>query len=79
VEITEQTEAQFKAIHGEQHSQSRTAKACFDVLFNAVHRGVAANEHGITEQTISTFIRNNGHKHTEKYLYVQKGKAGDTK
>ena len=77
VEIQTQTQAQFKMLHGERNKQSRTAKACFDIIFNNVYRGVAAKEHGITEQTISTFIRNNEHKHAEKYLYVESGNVND--
>lgn len=75
MEIESQTELQFKALHGEPDKQSKTSKACFDIIFNGAYRGVAAKEHGISEQTISTFIRNNEHKHADRYLYVEKGKT----
>ncbi len=78
MEIQNQTEAQFKMLHGEPNKQSKTTKACFDVIFKDTHRGFAAKKHGITEQTISTFIRNNEHKHAEKYLYVQKGEPANS-
>lgn len=75
MEIQTQTQAQFKMLHGEQSKQSKTTMACFDVIFNNVNRNVAAREHGITEQSICTFIRNNEYKHAERHLYIEKGKV----
>ena len=67
--MRKQTKEQFEMIHGLNDEQSRTAKACFDILFSGTYRGVASKEHGITEQTISRFIRENRYKHAERHRY----------
>jgi|TARA_R110000744_G_scaffold44436_1_gene99153 hypothetical protein len=70
--IAKQTIEQFNMLYGDKN-RSRTANACFDVIFNAVYRKVASKEHGVTVQTICIFIRNNEHKHSSRYLYVDGG------
>ena len=75
MEIKTQTKAQFRILHGEVEKQSRTAKACFDIIFDNAYRGVAAKKYGITEQTISSFIRNNEYRHTEMYRYIWIGEV----
>jgi hypothetical protein len=73
MKIKTQTKEQFIMLHGNQDKQSRTAKACFDVIFGNEHRIIAAKRHGITEQTISMFIRTNSYKHADRYQYINKG------
>lgn len=71
VKMQTQTKEQFIMLHGRTSEQSKSAKAAFDVLFNGVYRGVAAREYGVSEQSISAFIKNNESKHIKNYLYVQ--------
>ena len=62
----EQTEKQFEILYGDKEKWSKTTKAVFDVLFNGVHRPVAAREHKVTTQALQSFLVLNKVKHAER-------------
>tara|TARA_R110000744_G_scaffold380568_1_gene503218 strand:- start:4366 stop:4623 length:258 start_codon:yes stop_codon:yes gene_type:complete len=61
-----QTEKQFKMLYGKKTSWSKTTKAVFEHLFKDERRVVAANNNGVTEQSIYAFIQSNEHKHLKQ-------------
>ena len=65
-EVAEQTEEQFEIMYGKKSKWSRTTKAVHAHLFNGERRIVAANDQGISEQTMYAFIKNNRLKHFEQ-------------
>ena len=67
--MKEQTKEQFIMLYGKPEHQSKTAKACFDYIFNQKHRLEAAEKHGVTVQSMCKFIQNNNLKHSERYIY----------
>lgn len=71
--MREQTEKQFLILYGDDQSKwSKTTKAVYQHLFKGVRRVVAANDNGIAEQTICSFIKNNKYKHIEQDAILEK-------
>jgi hypothetical protein len=67
-----QTKKQFEVMYGEKETWSRTTKAVYEHLFNGERRIVAANDQGISEQTMYAFIKNNSLRHFQQSAILLK-------
>jgi len=67
-----QTQTQFEIMYGDKAKWSKTTLAAFEHLFGNVRRAVAANNNGVTVQTLSKFLATNKIKHYEMYEFREK-------